>query len=239
CFDNGNIWTSDVYVESLGKLFKLNQSGELIDSLNIDWAGSWIADVEATDDFLYMVEVDPSGDNGIKKVNKTTGELVTSITGEFSNDGSDVSQALAYDKVNDEFWVGGWFHDAIYHVDNQGNTISTISTTGKGFHDVTGLAWHPAGNNGKGSLFVVARNPYKIYELQAETGEVLQSFDTYNNSNMNGLSVDDNGNLWLASMTESSIYNLESGVDMGSSSSAPEWLTADMLSGELAPEATA
>ncbi len=229
-FDNGNIWTSDVYFENHENLYKVNQSGELVHTLNVDWVGGWTADIEATEDYLYLVNVDVAGDNGIKKVNKATGELISSITGEFSTDGSSVSHGLAYNQTADEFWVGGWFHDKIYHTDSQGNTISTISTSGKGFHDVTGLAWHPNGNNGTGSLFVVARNPYQIYELNPESGEIIQSFPTYNNINMNALSIGDDGSLWTAAMGETSIYNITSGVG-----GAPtiDWLSVNTVTGEV------
>ncbi|MEA3505420.1 MAG: T9SS type A sorting domain-containing protein, partial [Bacteroidota bacterium] len=221
-FDGDNLWLSDVMYNNNDKLYEVSTTGELISNISIPWSASWTADIVATDDYLYSVVVDPAGDNGINKIDKANGNLISSITGEFSNDGSVVSQALAYNSDNDEFWIGGWYHENIFHVDSQGNTISTIKTTGKPFHDITGLAWHPLGNNGNGSLFVVARDPYMIYELNPVDGSIIQSFPTYNNINMNGLSLGEDGSLWTASMGESKVYNIESGVNLIQN---PSWLS--------------
>ncbi len=233
-YDGDGIWVSDVMVENNDKLYKISFEGEILEELEIPWTGSWTSEIVPTADFLYTLVVNPYGPDVINKVDKTTGELVSTISGEFGEDGANVSHALAYNRADDEFWIGGWFHEYIYHIDSEGNVISKFSTSDKPYHDLTGLAWHPAGGN-DGSLFAVARNPYMIYELNPTDGAIIQSFPTPDEANLNGLSIDKDGNLWSASMTESMLYNIESGVEL---SAQVSWLLLTNVSGEVAPANT-
>jgi len=171
------------------------------------WMDTWVGDMAYTTGYIFAVNV--GGDNNIYKLDENTGDVVEIISGEWNTTSA---RGLAYDPANDEFYIGGWNHTLIYHIDATGATISTIP-----FASVSGLGWHPMGNNGAGTLWVtessVANN---IYELDPTSGAIIQQFTSpgayYACA---GLEVDNMGNLWAIDQNTNTVYNIDSGVPMG------------------------
>ena len=171
------------------------------------WMGSWVGDMAYTPGYIFAVNV--GGDNNIYKIDENTGAVAEIISGAWNTISA---RGLAYDPANNEFYIGGWNHTMIYHIDATGATISTIP-----FASVSGLGWHPMGNNGAGTLWVAENAPANnIYELDPTNGTVLQSFTspgaTYAGA---GLEVDNMGNLWAIDQGTNTVYNIDSGVPMG------------------------
>jgi hypothetical protein len=170
------------------------------------WMGSWVGDMAYTPGYIFAVNV--GGDNNIYKLDENTGAVDEIISGAWNTTSA---RSVTYDPANDEFYIGGWNHTEIYHIDASGATISTIP-----FASVSGLAWHPSGNNGTGSLWVtessVANN---IYELDPTPGTVLQSFTSPGaDYACAGLDIDNVGNLWAIDQGSNTVYNIDSGVPL-------------------------
>ncbi|PID27634.1 MAG: hypothetical protein CSB55_08145 [Candidatus Cloacimonadota bacterium] len=227
-FDNENntIWLTDIMQMDGGaqQLTEVSKTGEFIRELECPWIELWLADLCVTGDYILAMSVSGGGNEKLCKVDKNTGELVAEITGEWS---CQVTHGVAYDPAADEYYIGGWWHEVIYHTDGEGNTINTIPVDNT--PNVAGLAWHPGGNNGAGSLWITGTQPYMIYEMNPETGEILHSAATPNDVALYGLEIGDDGSLWAADCTGSEVYNIESGVGLNN----VEWLTFSPESGSI------
>jgi hypothetical protein len=223
-FDGSDIWVSSYYDQTL---YQLSTTGAIMNSINCSsWlGGNWIGDLANSPGYLYAVQV--GGDNGIKKINTSTGVVEATITGAWA--GVSSARGLAYDAQNDEFWIGGWNYTQIYHVSGTGAAISSIPFSG-----VSGLAWHPNGNGGTGSLWVSVNAATSfVYELDPATGNVIQSFAVPGPSGYTGagLEIDNLGNLWVMNQTNQTLYNVDSGEPL----SVSGWLSLDTYLGTVAP----
>jgi len=180
-----------------------NQTGNKI---IINAGQQWIADMAIGNGFLYAVMV--SGPNNIQVVDLSTGIVVNTIGGAFTG----ISQrGLAYDAVADEFYIGGWNDNIIYHVDATGAPIDQFS-----FSNISGLEWHPAGGpSGQGSLWVVTNEILStVTELDPHNGwTTLQSFNIPGNTVLSGagLALNTDGNLWIPNQVDDVIYLIDSG----------------------------
>ena len=222
-FDGTDVWVSSYYDQTL---YQLSTTGAIVNTINCSsWLGSnWIGDLANGPGYIYAVQV--GGDNGIKKINSTTGVVEATITGAWT--GISSARGLAYDAQHDEFWIGGWNYSQIYHVSSTGVAISSIPFSG-----VSGLAWHPNGNGGTGSLWVsVNAATSLVYELDPATGNVLQSFTVPGPSGYTGagLELDNAGNLWVMNQTNQTLYNVDSGEPIMAG-----WLTLEQDLGAVAP----
>ncbi|MBE3574316.1 MAG: PKD domain-containing protein [Firmicutes bacterium] len=171
-------------------------------SWSTPWAGSWPGDMAFDGQFIWQVNV--GGDNGIYQLNPQTGAVVASIT---SGPWTGVSQrGLAYNPDDDTFYIGGWNEDIIYHFkglswDHPGEVLEQWSMP----VSISGLAYHPGAK-----ILVVASNaaPDALYFVNAESHAIVAQFAHPAGGDYNGagLEFDANGNLWVASQGNNTMY---------------------------------
>ncbi|MFO8128445.1 MAG: carboxypeptidase-like regulatory domain-containing protein, partial [Bacteroidales bacterium] len=226
-FDGNNLWITDpTYLPTT--ISEVTLDGDLTgNTISCAFGGSWFGDMASDGTYLYGVNV--GGDNAIKVIELATGDLVESITGDFS---STSQRGLAYDEANDEFYVGGWNSDMIWRTDHSGATISSTS-----FNGVSGLAWHPQGGpDAEGSLWVVENSPGDLVtELDPNNGwAVLQSFLLPDGGGYGGagLALDNSGNLWMPNQNTNIVYNVDTDEPL-SGGGIGDWLTLDWYEGTV------
>ncbi|MGE5574422.1 MAG: PKD domain-containing protein [Bacteroidota bacterium] len=216
---SGNLVISD---PTQKKDFVVTPEGEYTGTSWITpWAGSWPGD--AAFDGTYIWQVNVGGDNGLYQLDPETGEVVGSIT----NVPWTMSQrGLAYNPNDDTFYVGGWNEDVIYHIkglswDDPGGTIEQWSMP----VGIAGLAYHPVAN-----VLVVASNaaPDMIYFVDPVSHATMAQFPHPAGGSYGGAGIDfdSDGNLWVASQNDNSMYLIETGLGAIGS-----WLTWDPTSG--------
>lgn len=222
--EGNNVWVSDYNTKSL---YRLTPSGTVSASFSYTgWAGSnWVGDLApaAGPGYIYAVRV--GGDNGIHKINTSTGADEATITGGWASVSS--ARGLAYDATHNEFWIGGWNYTQIYHVTGTGAAIGTIPFSG-----VAGLGWHKSGNGGTGSLWVSTNAATSmIYEVNPTTGATIRSFAVPGVAGYTGagLEIDGLGNVWAINQTNQTLYKIDSGTPISS------WFTLDSYSGTVTP----
>jgi len=92
-------------------------------TLNCPWMGTFLGDMANSPGFIYIVNV--GGDNNIYKIDEVTGNVEEIIAGAWNTTSA---RGLAYDPASGEFYIGGWNHTEIYHIDATGATIGTWET---------------------------------------------------------------------------------------------------------------
>lgn len=206
-FDNANVWLSDYYSD---QDYQISTEGVLLSSFSCaPWIGTWPADLAWDGQYLWQVNV--GGDNGIYQLNPSNGAVINSIHDPNHVWDSISQRGLAYDRVEDVFYVGGWNQDMVYRIkglswSNPGEILSSFS-----FINVSGLGWHPSGT------LWIAINDYvdMIYQVDPQNGTVLNQFaapgagDGYWGA---GLEVDNEGNLWVICQDNNFVYQLDSGT---------------------------
>jgi large repetitive protein len=177
-------------------IFEVNFSGTIINSINVSsWVGGWVADLDYDNGYLYALNV--GGDNSIRKIQASTGTVVKVVGGTWT---ANSQRGLAFDAQKDEFYVGGWNDNIIYHLDNNGNILSSFPFSG-----ISGLAWDQHGNNNQGSLWIMTNSdPNNYYEVNPTNGNILKTFlipggQAYGGA---GLDIKDNGNLCIANQKQ-------------------------------------
>ena len=146
-----------------------------------------------------------------------------------------VSQrGVAYRDDNDTFYLGGWNENVIYHVkglswDNPGEVLEQhfFSPGGRG---LAGMAW----NDDAKVLWVATNSPDdNIYALMPDEGwvQVAELGHPDPGFNGGGLSMDDEGNLWMVSQGGSTAYLIDSGIPAFSLG----WLRPEPMKGTVAP----
>jgi hypothetical protein len=196
-------------------------------TITLSLGQAWIGDMASDGTYLYCCLVGPPND--IAKINLSDGSLVGTITGAWTV----ISQrGLAYDAVNDEFYIGGWNSNQIWRVDGSGATISTTAFTG-----VSGLAWHPQGGpDGTGSLWVAANTASSnVTEVDPNNGwATLQSFAMPGGTSYSsaGLALDPTGALWVPNQGNNTVYLVDLAEPL---SGGGNWLTMDYYEGTVNP----
>ena len=206
-FDGTNIWISDIGT-------KVNHivtpegvhTGRMFQAV---WAGSWPGDMAFDRNHNLMWQVNVGGDNGVYGMDPETGAVVCWInTGAWT----DVSQrGLAYCPDDDTFCIGGWNENIIYRFkgidwDNPGEIIDQWTFP----HSIAGLEWHPSG-----VLWVTSNAQWDmIYAVDPATHAVIESAPNPGTEEYTGagLAVDLEGNLWVMSQKEKTIYQIDSGT---------------------------
>jgi len=218
-WNTGNVIISDP--EQL-KDFVVTPDGQYTGtSWTTPWAGAWPAD--AAFDGTYVWQVNVGGDNGLYQLDPQTGEVVGSIT---SVPWTTSQRGVAYNPEDDTFYVGGWNEDVIYHIkglswDDPGGLLEKWSMP----VGIAGLAYHPNAN-----VLVVTSNaaPDMVYFVDPVSHAAMAEFPHPAGGDYSGAGVefDADGNLWIASQNDNSMYLVESGLG-----SIGGWLTWEPASG--------
>ena len=225
--DGTNLWMTDPNL-SATTIYEITPEGvNTGNTITVSQGQTWIGDMASDGTYLYCCLV--GGSNGIAKIDLSDGSLVGTILGDFAVTSQ---RGLAYDAVNDEFYIGGWNSNMIWRVDGSGATISSTSFTG-----VSGLAWHPQGGpDGTGSLWVAANTASSnVTEVDPNNGwATLQSFAMPGGTNYSsaGLTLDPTGALWVPNQTNNTVYLIDLAEPL---SGGGNWLTMDYYEGTVNP----
>ena len=206
----------------------VSDQGALLQSIATPWMGSWPGDADYDAGHFYQVNV--GGNNGIYKLN-VDGSVVGSITDPDLVWSSISQRGLAYDPLENVFYIGGWNQNTVYKVkgfgsDNPGKTILSFP-----FQNISGLAFHPTSR----TLWIATNSSSDmIYEVNPSNGQILQQFPSPGSGSYRGagLAIHEDGNLWCVNQNEYKVYLVESGTPMFT------WLTAAPTSGTLAAGAS-
>ncbi len=209
CDDGQNLRISDY--NNATTIYEVTYDGvNTGNTITVSLGQSWIGDMVSDGTFLYGCLV--GGPNTIVKVDLATGETVGTITGAWTVTSQ---RGLAYDAINEEFYIGGWNSNMIWRVDATGATISTFGFTG-----VSGLAWHPMGGPDQaGSLWVAVNSAGDLVtEVDPNNGwATLQSFTLPGPVGYGGAGAEikrsnpDAGALWLPNQNDNNIYLVDLG----------------------------
>jgi hypothetical protein len=181
---------------------------------------SWIGDMASDGTNLYCLMV--GGPNNIQVLDIASGTVVNTIG---AGPWTGISQrGLAYDEANDEFYIGGWNDNIIYHTDGTGAVIDQF-----GFAGISGLEWHPQGGpNAEGSLWVqVNASPNFVTELDPANGyATIQNFLTPGGADYSGagLALNSDGNLWVPAMTGVTVYLIDTEEPLSGGGNATDGL---------------
>ncbi|MDD4336844.1 MAG: PKD domain-containing protein, partial [Firmicutes bacterium] len=207
-FDKTNLWISDsdYYANHIVTPEGVH-TGTMLEAY---WAGSWPGDMAYDANHNLMWQVNVGGDNGIYGLDPTTGAVVESITS--GGAWTTVSQrGLAYDDETDTFYIGGWNQDIVYHIkglswDEPGAIIDQWYFS----VSIAGMAWHPDG------VLWIASNaiPDMIYGVDVATRSIVAQFQhPFRGMNsVAGLVTNRDGNLWVMSLTNRTVYLVYTGM---------------------------
>ena len=173
-----------------------------------NFGGSWSGDMAF--DGTYMWQVNIGGDNGIYKIDPTNGAVLGSIKG--SPWSSTSQRGLAYNANDDTFYIGGWNEDIIYKIMGE-----TWSTPGQVIEEwsmpvgIAGLAYHPVADI---LAVTVNASPDMIYFVDPVSHAILGQFAHPYNGDYAGAGCEfgADGNLWVASQDNNTMYLVETGL---------------------------
>jgi len=200
--DGQNLFITDFNAPTT--IFKVSPDGANLGTITINEGQTWIGDMASDGTYLYACLV--GGSNNIVKISIASGNVVQTISGAWN---STSQRGLAYDKLHNELYIGGWNSNMIWRV--SASTGATISTSA--FNNVSGLAWHPKGGPGaQGSLWVVtSSDPTTITEIDPNNSWAtiqLVNFpgDAYSGA---GAEIDPTGALWVANQDDLKMYLID------------------------------
>jgi len=230
--ESGNVWISDTDI--------LRNDSFTVDGVRRDegWPTPWTspgpgpADMAYLPDRALMCQVKVIEDNGIYCWDPRTGDVVTSISGQFP--WSTTSQrGLAYRPDDDSFYIGGEKQGLIYHISglSSPNPGSVISQCAPADPAISGLGWSP----GFDRLWVTTHSADDlIYAIDPDTCETLSTLSPPDQDQFTGagLDVDAKGNLWTMSTgSPGTAYLINSGQPSFTDTS---WLSTTPETGALA-----
>ena len=208
CDDGYNLWVTDQEL-SPTTIYQMSYTGDLTGvEITVDLGQSWIGGMAGYNNILYAILV--GGPNAIVKIDLGAGEIVDTITGDWS---IIPQQALTADFKNHEFYIGGWDGDMIWRTDFNGETISTHL-----FSDISGLAWNQYGGpDWEGSLWVVQSSSSSLVTELAPNYDwvIYQDFQIPGGVPYSGAGAaiarlcDERGNLWLCDKINNTIYLID------------------------------
>ncbi|HKD20136.1 MAG TPA: carboxypeptidase regulatory-like domain-containing protein [Thermoanaerobaculia bacterium] len=213
------------------------QTGNNID--NSGWVGAGGFAADGAYDVLtgMMWEVNVGGDNCIYELDPNAHQATgNKICGSPWTGTS--QRGLAYDVINNAFFIGGWNQGIIYHIDINGNVIDSANL---GLF-ISGLAYAP--NSGHLLVMENAANSYDITVLDANNNYAnLGHFQVNNNGTpafqpfqQAGMEFDCLGNLWVINQATQEIFSVDSGENFACQVDIP-WLTENPTSGTLSAAA--
>ncbi|MCP4710312.1 MAG: hypothetical protein GY869_16950, partial [Planctomycetes bacterium] len=207
-FDGEYLWISEAANPNYVHQFDLDGNATGI-SHNLPLAGSWVGDM-AFDNDGNMLVVNVGGDNNIYKIDPVNGTILDQLIGSWG-----ISQrGLAYDPNSGDLFVGGWNDLTIYHIQGfEGDTPGAAINTVPVGYSISGLAYHPIGSTGEGTLWLAENaNPEFVYELDPLNNfAVVNSFPAPGNGlgyNGAGMASDDMGDFWLVSLPLNTVYKM-------------------------------
>jgi hypothetical protein len=235
-----NFWLSNISViggDDKDYQYDSSTGAQTGATIPASFGGSWAAD-GAFDVLTGMMwQVNVGGDNCIYELNPST----NSATGNkiCGSPWTGTSQrGLAYDVVNNAFFIGGWNEGVVYHIDQSGNVIDSASVG----LAISGLAYAPssghllvmenAGNNYDITVLDALNNYANLGHFQVNNGG-SPAFQAFQQA---GLEFDCLGNLWAVNQITQEIFSIDSGENVACAVDIP-WLTENPTEGSLSAAA--
>ena len=205
------------------------QTGSVMDDSGIgEWAGdgafnSWTG-------MVWRVAV--GGDNCLHELNPVAlSQTGNTICG---SPWTNISQrGMAYDAINNAYFVGGWNEGIVYHIDSDGVVIDSASVG----LSISGMAY----NASNGHLLVMSNTDgVDITVLDAlDNYNVLGSFNVVDGGSpvfgafeQAGIEFDCVGNLWAVNQITQVVYKVASGEAAGCAVDIP-WISLDPTEGSV------
>ncbi len=227
-------WVSDVTGTGTGYIREYTRegayTGNYFDFMAAFPGIAWVGDMTWDGSAIWVAAV--GGPNCLYKLDPETFAVLDSIVDPTpaSGWGSTSQRGVAYDHVEDVFYVGGWNSNMLWKIkgkswDVPGEEIDAGITAdgcaGIGFHASRRTVWFTKSNVNN-----------TIVEVDYETGFVLNEFDLdflpdYSTS---GLEVDGEGQIWVVDQNGNQVLILDSGFGL-----LPDGVYFDPNSGTLAP----
>lgn len=140
-------------------------------------------------------------------------------------------RGLALDAHSRTFYGGSWVDGIIYHFDEQGQVLDSVSTG----LNLAGMAVNPT----TGHLFILSNASvgYDVYVVDVRRGyQVLGGFDLEGMTDFGqgGLELDDQGNLWAVDQKSGDVFQFASGEQNPTAFADVGWLTVAPMQGNLA-----
>lgn len=225
---NGDVWVSDPNAITNHQFSTDGEPGEVFSG---NWGGFWNGDMALDSSTGAMCQVNVGGDNAIHCFDPADGSEQYVISG---SPWTGISQrGLAYNPVDDVFYIGGWNEGVVYTVAGQshadpGATLSECLTEDP---SIAGLAYNPTAD----VLWMVNSSLTTfIYQLDPSTCATISTieFPEQGEGPGAGLEMSDSGELWATSQLTNTAYLIDTGVP--NASDVP-WLSESPSSGTLAP----
>ncbi|SDU19934.1 carboxypeptidase regulatory-like domain-containing protein [Jiangella alkaliphila] len=225
---DGDVWVSDPDAITNHQYSVEGEPGEVFPG---NWGGVWNGDMALDASSGAMCQVNVGGDNAIHCFDTGDGTEQYVISGSPWNGIS--QRGLAYNPVDDVFYIGGWNEGIIYTVAGQshadpGATLAQCETEDV---SIAGLAYNPTADvlwmvNSSLTTFI-----YQIDPSDCATISTIE-FPEQGSGPGAGLEMNATGELWATSQLTNTAYLIDTGVP--NASDVP-WLTEDPSSGTLAP----
>ncbi|WP_116949359.1 S8 family serine peptidase [Jiangella endophytica] len=225
---DGDVWVSDPDSITNHQFSTEGEPGEVFPG---NWGGVWNGDLALDASTGAMCQVNVGGDNAIHCFDTADGSEQYVISGSPWNGIS--QRGLAYNPVDDVFYIGGWNEGVIYTVagqshDDPGATLAQCETEDA---SIAGLAYNPTADvlwmvNSSLTTFI-----YQIDPSNCATISTIE-FPEQGSGPGAGLEMNTTGELWATSQLTNTAYLIDTGVP--NASDVP-WLSEDPASGTLAP----
>lgn len=138
-------------------------------------------------------------------------------------------RGLAFDPLTRTYYAGSWTNRLLYHFDENGQMISSISTG----LNISGLAFNPASRH----LFILTNVPDgydNLYLYNTENGEWLGSFKISGLSAYGGAGLDMNCDGHLLALDQAgSIFEVDAGEPPACDWNSVSWLSVSPASGTI------
>jgi len=226
-YDGENVWFTDLRKRD----WQFTTEGEKTGvTFELPWVGQWAADLAWDGEYLWHVNV--GGDNRIYCIDPADGEVVTSIRDPYGIWDATSQRGIAYDPVEDVFYIGGWNQLVIYKIaglswPRPGEILRTYDDSTL---PVAGIA-----RVGRYLVLTLNGRPDMVAIMDSSTGEMLTWFQHPSGSRnkAGGCEADEHGNVWMTDLNNTA-YLLDMGFLL---EDMPVWLSADPVEDIVEPGA--
>jgi hypothetical protein len=205
------------------------QTGNVMDDAGI---GEWAADGAFNSQTGMIWRVAVGGDNCIHELNPVTlSQTGNTICGSPWTGTS--QRGLAYDAVNNAYFVGGWNEATVYHIDSDGNVMDSafvnLPISGMAYDASNGHLLVMSNTDATDITVLDALNNYAVlgsYNVTDGGSRVLGNFEQA------GIEFDCTGNLWAVNQATQVVYNVATGENAGCAVDIP-WLSENPTEGTV------
>ncbi len=230
-FDGEHIWVSDVKKAN----FKYTTDGEFTGDRfdTTQWTTGWGGDFAWDGNLMWQVSV--GGKNYIGGLDPQTGECLDIISDPDGIWDGHAERGLAYDPVEDVFYIGGWVDYKIYKIAGKswpepGKILRVYDDVTLAVAGIARVGWH--------LVLTLNTHPDLVAVMDSITGEIITWMESPSVSSIRvgGCEQDENGNVWMVYQGEQERPGMAYLLDMGLAlNDPPEWMSISEGEGILQP----